>query len=371
MPTDEWFDGILSKTDKTEMMNDFASSVRVHLDAMHELGQVADEGMTIAIDIHLIPRWDKKPGIDLMRSRRKNGTGTFERYITAQCVDGGPRPVLGVLRTGPLRTCVILCATWLQYAAAWAVTSGPFCLIVNSSLRVSLRPLKRWAWAILCRARTNIIVDAIAEFAADRRTAASESCITNADGMSVRYIMIIAERKKKRKKSGKEKSDGADLRPEERFIGFATNMQLKDSELHSKRWDIETGYRMIEETRARTRSTKTVFRIFCFLYFVVMFDAWVMINAVLCAVSKPDRKTRKRMTQTQLQIWIIAVPVRHEPGSKTRLTSDRRIHTKHLQQTSNVSSETFCQMYKSVVQKNRLFLRYPMPARYRKNQHVL
>ena len=39
----------------------------------------------------------QKPGIDLMRSRRKNGTGTFERYITVQCVDGGPRLVLGVL----------------------------------------------------------------------------------------------------------------------------------------------------------------------------------------------------------------------------------------------------------------------------------
>ena len=38
VPTDEWFNGILSKTDKTEMMNDFASSVRVHLDAMHEFG---------------------------------------------------------------------------------------------------------------------------------------------------------------------------------------------------------------------------------------------------------------------------------------------------------------------------------------------
>ena len=40
----------------TEMMNDSAGSVRVQLDAMHELGQVADEGMTIAIYIHLIPR---------------------------------------------------------------------------------------------------------------------------------------------------------------------------------------------------------------------------------------------------------------------------------------------------------------------------
>ena len=101
---------MLSKTDKTEMMNDFASSVRVQLDAMHELGQVSSDGMVIAIDMHLIPRWDKKPGMDLARSRRKNGTGTFERYITAQCVDDGSRLVLGVLPMGPLRTCLILCA---------------------------------------------------------------------------------------------------------------------------------------------------------------------------------------------------------------------------------------------------------------------
>ena len=74
---------------------------------------------------------------------------------------------------------------------------------------------------------------------------------------------------------------------------------------------------MIEEARARTRSTKTVSRIFCFLYSAVMFNAWVMINAMLCAVSEPVKKTGKRMTQTQLQIWIVAVLVRHEPGYKT------------------------------------------------------
>ena len=84
------------------MMNDFASSVRVQLDAMHEFGQVAKEGMTIAIDMHLILRWAKKPGIDLACSRRKNSTRTFERDVTVQCVDGGPRLVLGVLHVGAL-----------------------------------------------------------------------------------------------------------------------------------------------------------------------------------------------------------------------------------------------------------------------------
>ena len=55
VPTDEWFNGILSRTYRTGMMSDFASSACVQLDAMHELGQVADEVMTVAIDMHLIP----------------------------------------------------------------------------------------------------------------------------------------------------------------------------------------------------------------------------------------------------------------------------------------------------------------------------
>ena len=132
---------------------------------------------------------------------------------------------------------------------------------------------------------TDIVVDAIAEFAAGRRPAVSEMCIAYAYGVSVRYAMIIAERSKRKKKSGKENSDnGGDLAPKEKFIGFVTNMQLKDSERYPKRAGIKTGYRMTGEARARTRSTKTVSRIFCFLYSAVMFNARVRINAMLCRV---------------------------------------------------------------------------------------
>ena len=167
------------------------------------------------------------------------------------------------------------------------------------------------------RKNANVIVDAIAKFVAGRRPAVSEMSITNAKGVSVKYTTIMAERKKKRKKSSKERSDGVDRRQEEKFIGFATNMQLKDSELYSKRCGIDTMYRMIEKIRVCARITKTVSRIFCFLYSEVIFNSWMMINAMLSAVYKSVEKTRKRMTQTQLRIKIIAVLVRYEPISKT------------------------------------------------------
>ena len=317
-PTDEWFNGLLAKTDRTEMMNDFASSVRLQLDAVRALGQVSNEGMVIAIDMHLIPRWDKKPGIDLTRSRRKNGTWTFERYITAQCVDGGSRLVLGVLHMGALEDVPDFVRGLIAV-----------CRSVGCSIRVVLLDREFFStrvfetlekmgvgYLVPCK-NTDVIVGAIAEFAAGRRPAVSELYITNADGVSVRYAIIITERKKRRKKSGREKSDDADPRPEEEFIGFATNMQLQDAELYSKRWGIETGYRMIEEMRARTRSNKAVSRIFCFLYSVVMFNAWVMINAMMSATSKQTGKNTKRMTQTHLRIEIITVLARHEPRYKT------------------------------------------------------
>ena len=73
-PTDEWFNGVLSKTDKNELMDGFARSVRLQVDVARDLGQLSGDGMVIAIDMHLIPRWDKKRDSDLTRSKRKNGT---------------------------------------------------------------------------------------------------------------------------------------------------------------------------------------------------------------------------------------------------------------------------------------------------------
>ena len=178
----------------------------------------------------------QKPGIDLARSRRKNGTGTFEGYITAQCVDGEPRLVLGVLHVGVLedvpdfvRDLIAVCRSVGCNIRAVLLDREFF------STRV-LGTLGEWMWVIVPCMNTHVVVDAIAEFAAGKRPVASELYITNADGVSVRYAMITAERNKKRRKN--TKSAGTDLRLEERFIGFATSMHLGDPEPYSKRQGI-------------------------------------------------------------------------------------------------------------------------------------
>ena len=89
--------------------------------------------------------------------------------------------------------------------------------------------------------------------------------------------MIITERTRRKKSSKNE--------PKNRYIGFATNAPDIDVALYSKRWGIETGYKMLEAMRPRTRSQNIAARNFCFLYAVVMFNAWVLANAMLADCS--------------------------------------------------------------------------------------
>ena len=310
-PTDEWFNGILSKTDKNELMDGFSRSVRLQVDVARDLGQLSGDGMVIAIDMHLIPRWDKKRDADLTRSKRKNGTGTFERYATAQCVDGGPRLVLGAAHMGAF-----------GFAPRSVRSLVEDCRRAGANVRAALLDREFFSadvfaafdemdtgYIVPCK-NTDVVVDALDDFAAGRRPAVSEMYITNADGVSVRYTMIITERKKKSLKG----RNPEDLPPKERFIGFATNMPQEDAELYAKRWGIETGYRMIENMRAKTCSKNTAARIFCFLYSVVMFNAWVTINMLLSATSKQAGK--RRVTQTRLKVNLTFVLARHGPDPR-------------------------------------------------------
>ena len=99
----------------------------------------------------------------------------------------------------------------------------------------------------------------------------SESVIVGGDGREVSYTMTITERKKKKKK----KDDDDELLPHEKYIGFATNVPDVDPDSYGNRWGIETGYRMIENTRAKTHSKNPAARLLCFVYSVAIFNAWV------------------------------------------------------------------------------------------------
>ena len=57
-----------------------------HLDRLQSLGLLRGKRVDTAIDMHPIRRWDRKHGAELVRSKSKGRTSTFERYVVARCV---------------------------------------------------------------------------------------------------------------------------------------------------------------------------------------------------------------------------------------------------------------------------------------------
>lgn len=69
--------------------------------------------------------------------------------------------------------------------------------------------------------------------------------------------------------------------------GFITNINVQNedarriSELYRLRWGIETSYRMKNVFRAKTTSKNYVIRLFYFLYSVLLYNLWVLMNMVI------------------------------------------------------------------------------------------
>ena len=146
-------------------------------------------------------------------------------------------------------------------------------------------------------------MEEIGRFAAGMR--GSRSTVTISDGKDrVQYTGVIVERKK----SAAALCDDTDLPPHERYIMFATNNPDLDVEEYARRWGIETGYRMIEHARPKTRSKNAELRAFCFLYGIMLFNAWVMFNILHAAQNSPDHQNwdgTPVITQDEMTMYIL------------------------------------------------------------------
>ena len=93
-PSDRWHASAIRGIEQDAVQRAFEEKVAVQLDTLKRLGKFPKKGFDIAIDMHLIPRYDRVPGEELTRAKYKNGTTYFERYMTVQCVNDKMRIVL-------------------------------------------------------------------------------------------------------------------------------------------------------------------------------------------------------------------------------------------------------------------------------------
>lgn len=69
---------------------------------------------------------------------------------------------------------------------------------------------------------------------------------------------------------------------------FATNMDISSNTAfllfshYEKRWGIETSFRVKESFRARTTSKNYIIRLFYFMFSTILYNLWVIVNAMLC-----------------------------------------------------------------------------------------
>ena len=144
---------------------------------------------------------------------------------------------------------------------------------------------------------------AVEEFSRGERPAVSVFRIAKSKNDYVEYTMHITGRKKKSRK--KSKSESCVKKPEEKYIAFATNRPDIDLKRYSERWMIETGFRMVENQRVRTRSRSVTVRTLCFRYSLVLFNSWVLANAELTNNPSVFGGVYYKITQTDMKIIIM------------------------------------------------------------------
>ena len=96
-------------------------------------------------------------------------------------------------------------------------------------------------------------------------------------------MKIVPRRAKRDKKEEHE--------PWEKHIAFATNDPGTDVAEYDKRWGAETGYRQIEDIRAKTRSSRHGPRVLYMALTTMLFNAWIVIDALhrlACSVQGPE-----------------------------------------------------------------------------------
>ena len=226
----------------------------------------------VAIDKHLIPRYDKKPGPELLRSKSKKGTYRFEGYITAQCVDAGSRLTLAALPVGMGHSTADFVRKIVQTCDKYGIKVKCFFMdreFFSVSVLEAMNSHDK-SFVIPCKNTYNVVA-ALDEFDKKIRDGTSEVTLENQDS-AVKYIMVVQKRTARKDKS-------PDAPAHERYIGFAANSNETDVAAYRKRWGIETAYRQIEGIRLKTRSTNPAARLFCFAATVVLFNQWVVINA--------------------------------------------------------------------------------------------
>ena len=295
-PSDEWFRRRLAAVTTGVVEGVFAGAVLDMVRLLRRMDELPRDGLVVAVDLHKIPRYDRTRDEHLTISKYDRGTKYFERYITIHCVNDGLRLILGCLAVpagasvpGMVRALIDQCMKDGIIIKLCLFDREFFSVQTVSALNELDVP-----YLMPCR-NSPRVVETLNRFGDGPLPRDAVPCrLEGADGIAP-YNMVMAVRRRR------EKGKSVSTAPEDRIIGFATNLPWVDVICYAVRWGIESAYAQIEAMRAKTRSRNPGARLFCFVYSLMVFNAWVMARILLRSSTIPGLSLSRRLgTITQL-----------------------------------------------------------------------
>lgn len=229
LPCGEWIRNVVAGTDASLLACSFAEKISGQIGTMRRLGMIPGK-MDVALDMHLIPRWDAKKTADLVRSKMKNGTTWFERYVTVQIVNAGSQIRVAAEHMPSLEST----ADFVDRMTSLCRRSGADIRNVLLDREFFSGDVIRTLDAagvgyLMPCTNTSGVVAAIREFTDGKRPAVLTHAIIKSHGERIPYTMIIAVRRKRLRKSKPSRTA-----PEDAYIAFATNRPGMDVERYAR-----------------------------------------------------------------------------------------------------------------------------------------
>ena len=251
-----------------------------------ETGQLRGK-VKLAVDEHLIP-WHTEKNEYSKGGKRKKGTNVFEGYISSQVVAKKINPTVACypIATGEPQTHYL--GGLIENAQRNGVDIEMIFLDRGFASVDNIREMERQNVKFIMPLPGNDkLYEMMQEYHDGKAEPVREYTMTNKYGRSATATLVIVH-KKNPGKSG----EMSDL-----YVGFVTNIKVGDpKELirlipkeYRLRWGIETGYRKLEEARARTNSPRYSARLLLLFFTIVLLNFWLLYQDMYAdIVAKED-----------------------------------------------------------------------------------
>jgi len=257
----------------------------------------------IAIDKHLIPRYDKNNMHKLIYSAWKRGTKRFECYATMQVVAGPINAVIAGTRVTRDDSDTDVIRKFLNVIKQGKIVAR-FLLMDREFFSVDImRSVMDAKFRFLMPAiRTTNVKKAIMEYHKGKREKVSQYTVKNSEGREAEVTLIIVPSKD---------YDDKDAKITSKYMPFVTNMKncrIEDEmtqipEEYKSRWGIETAYRQIEQARPKTFSRDGTLRLILFFTALLIYNMWAIERAANKDVN-PKLITIKMITSSTFQLFL-------------------------------------------------------------------